>query len=52
MSKPHAQLLFMNKTHAKFQKGQNKTVGGDVLTKYRLNASEMQKITSWKKKWQ
>ena len=42
-------LQVSRKTHAKFQKGQNKTVGVDVPTKYQLIASEMMKITSWKK---
>ena len=33
----------MNKTSAKFQRDQNKIVGGVALTKYSLIASEMSK---------
>ena len=56
ISKPHAYLQTMSKTHVKFQKNQYKTVGGDAHTRYPLsihfhskNARKMAKFNLRKK---
>ena len=46
MSKPHAHLQTMNKTPTKFQKDQDKMLGGVVLTKYPPIVSDMLKSLS------